>query len=140
MDNYKTIKGRDYYLCSEIEEVKEKQGYEPEIIQNWRLGNTGDWVSTDDGLFCEVLKRGQLKRPNGKVDDYIRTICGTYLCKESNKMYGEVAENIYSFSGTNEYRRFMDKKDEIDSLKESYRRSIADFEREKATKEALQNV
>tara|TARA_Y100000361_G_scaffold154352_1_gene179880 strand:- start:2717 stop:3472 length:756 start_codon:yes stop_codon:yes gene_type:complete len=111
MDNYKTIKGRDYYLCSNIEEVKKILGFEPEIIQDWRLGNTGDWVSTDDGLLCEVLKRGELKRPSGKVDEYVRTICGTFLCKPKVEMFGEIAENIYSFGGNNEYRRFMKKKD-----------------------------
>ena len=111
MDNYITIKGRNYYLCSNIEEVIEKAGFEPKILENWRLGNTGDWVSTDDGLFCQILKRGKLNKPNGGEDFYVRTICGTFLCKPHIEMIGQVAENIYSFGGNNEYRRFMEKKD-----------------------------
>ena len=111
MKNYITIKGRDHYLCSNIEEVIIKLGYEPSIQTNWRLGNTGDWVSTDDGMFCEVLKRGTLTRPSGKVDDYVRTVCGSHMTKPDKKMYGVIAENIYTFSGTNEYKRFMEKHD-----------------------------
>lgn len=86
-------------------------GYEPQIINDWRLGNKGDWVSTDDGMFCEVLHRGELKRPSGKIDCYVRTVCGTHLCKSNNEMIGEIPENIYTFSGTNEYRRFIKKSD-----------------------------
>ena len=86
-------------------------GFEPQIIQNWRLGNTGDWVSTDDGMFCEILFRGKLKRPSGKTDEYVRTVCGTHLCKDKNEMLGEIPDNIYTFSGSNEYRRFIKKKD-----------------------------
>ena len=111
MQNYITIKGRNHYLCSNIEEVIEQLGYEPKIQNNWRLGNAGDWVSTDDGLFCEVLHRGELSRPNGKKDSYIRTVCGTVICNESKEMLGEIADNIYTFSGTNEYRRVMKKTD-----------------------------
>jgi hypothetical protein len=110
MQNYITIKGRNHYLCSNIEEVIKMLGYEPQIQTNWRFGNTGDWVSTDDGMFCEILARGKLTRPSGKVDEYVRTVCGSHMCNPKKKMYGEIAENIYTFSGTNEYRRFMQKK------------------------------
>lgn len=111
MKNYLTIKGRNHYLCSNIEEVIKRLGYEPNIQQNWRFGNTGDWVSTDDGLFCEVLYRGELKKPNGKTQPYIRTVCGSMLCLDIKQMTGPIAENIYTFGGTNEYRRIMKKKD-----------------------------
>ena len=109
MKNYITIKGRNHYLCSNIEEVIKLLGFEPQIINNWRLGNTGDWVSTDDGLLCEVLYRGKLKKPSGKIDDYVRSVCGTHLCKSDNEMIGEIPENIYTFSGSNEYQRFIKK-------------------------------
>ena len=111
MKNYLTIKGRNHYLCSNIEEIINRLGYEPNIQKNWRLGNTGDWVSTDDGLFCEILYRGQLKKPNGKNQPYVRTVCGTMLCIGIKEMTGPIAENIYTFGGTNEYRRIMKKTD-----------------------------
>jgi|TARA_R110002051_G_scaffold19567_2_gene54382 hypothetical protein len=109
MKNCITIKGRNHYLCSNIEEITSSIGFEPEIKENWRLGNTGDWVSTDDGMFCEILARGKLTRPSGKVDEYVRTVCGSHMCNPKKEMYGVIAENIYTFSGTNEYRRFMQK-------------------------------
>lgn len=111
MKNYITIKGRNHYLCSNIDEVITMLGYEPPIQTNWRLGNTGDWVSTDDGMYCEILFRGNLTKPSGKIEEYVRTVCGTHLCKDDKEMIGEIPENIYTFSGSNEYRRFIKKKD-----------------------------
>ena len=31
------------------------------LVADWRLGLEGDWVSTEDGQVCQILKRGSLK-------------------------------------------------------------------------------
>jgi|TARA_R110002051_G_scaffold88750_2_gene156458 hypothetical protein len=113
MENFKTIKGKNHYLYSTIEEFKTQHpNLEPGCIQKkWRFGNTGDWVLTDDDYVVQVLKAGYIKRPNGQKVKYIRTVCGSFLVKGKKEMCGLVAENIYTFSGTNEYKRFLSKND-----------------------------
>ena len=110
MENFKTIKGKNHYLYSTIEKFKQEY---PEYlkIKEWRFGNTGDWVLTDDDCVVQVLKRGDITKPAGEKCEYVRTICGSYLIKGKKEMYGQIAENIYTFSGTNEYRRFMQSAD-----------------------------
>jgi hypothetical protein len=106
MGNLKTIKGKNHYLYSTIEKFKQK--YPRYIkIKKWRFGNTGDWVLTDDDCVVQVLRRGDITKPAGKKCEYIRTICGSFLISGKKEMYGKIAENIYTFSGTNEYKRFM---------------------------------
>lgn len=97
----KTIKNRTHILYS-TEEFK--QTY-PEYgkIKHWRAGNEGDWVLTDDDHVVQILKKGKIK--GGQR--YIRCICGSFVTSGVKKMYGTIAENIYTFSGTNEYRKFI---------------------------------
>ena len=110
MADFKTIKGKNHYLYSTIEKYKrEHPGCD--IKKEWRFGNTGDWVLTDDDCVVQVLKAGKIKRPNGKEEKYIRTVCGSFLVKGKKEMCGLIAENIYTFSGTNEYKRFLNKSD-----------------------------
>ena len=110
MENFKTIKGKNHYLYSTIEKHKrEHPGCD--IKKEWRFGNTGDWVLTDDGYVVQILKAGKIKRPNNKKVKYIRTICGSFLTEGKKEMCGLIAENIYTFSGTNEYKKFLSKSD-----------------------------
>ena len=104
MENFKIIKGITHCLYT-TEEFKDVY---PEYnnITNWRSGKEGEWVLTDDNHVVQILKRGQIK--GGQY--YVRTVCGSYVTSASKKMSGHIAENIYTFSGTNEYRKFMSKK------------------------------
>tara|TARA_Y100001938_G_scaffold143231_1_gene215684 strand:- start:5846 stop:6589 length:744 start_codon:yes stop_codon:yes gene_type:complete len=77
---------------------KNKQEYQKDSdapLIPWREGKTGDWVVADDGQICEVLKDGILT--NGNVR-YIRTVIGSFICKDNVEMKGEMRKNIYSFS------------------------------------------
>ena len=79
--------------------------YHPDvpIRHNWRHGEEDEWVFTDDGFVCEVLRKTKVKH-TGKSVTCIRTVCGTFLASDKKKeMLGEngIAENIYTFSGTN---------------------------------------
>ena len=98
MADFKTIKGKNHYLYSTIEKHKrEHPGCD--IKKEWRFGNTGDWVLTDDDCVVQVLKRGDITKPAGEKCEYVRTICGSYLIRAKKEMYGQIAENIYTFSG-----------------------------------------
>ena len=59
----------------------------------------------------QILKKGYIKDKKGSKKPYIRTICGTFSVESNQKMYGKVAENIYTFSGTNEYQKFIKRQD-----------------------------
>ena len=83
--------------------------YEPDdvlpeglIVQSdWRDGQIGEWVRTDDGCVLEILRRGTMKRSMGKnkIVEYIGTCTGTFPVAKGVKMDGSRRENIYSFSG-----------------------------------------
>jgi len=68
------------------------------IVTDWRKGKEKDWVLTDDGQVCMILKRGQLKDNGVLKSDYIRTVIGTFVCKNNIKMEGDMRKNIYTFS------------------------------------------
>ena len=77
------------------------------VRHNWRHGDEGEWVFTDDGFVCQILKKGTLKNDSGKKKTYVRTVCGTFLVERmTREMLGEngIAENIYTLSGTNKSR------------------------------------
>jgi len=105
----KKIKGIIHYLYTTQNFTDSYQGYGD--IPNWRTGKEGEWVLTDDNCVVQILKRGYITDKAGTKKPYIRTICGTYSVDSNSKMKGEIAENIYTFSRTNEYSKFIKRKD-----------------------------
>ena len=100
--DFKEIKNTKHYLYDSKEEFAISHPTIP-LRHNWRHGEEGEWVLTDDGFVCQILKKSIVK-DNGKSKTCIRTVCGTFMAERMNKeMLGEngIAENIYSFSGTN---------------------------------------
>jgi len=71
------------------------------IFVDWRDGHIGDWVKTDDEHIIQILRRGKLLRPKGKVKyvEYVGTCTGTFLISKGVKMDASRRINIYSFSG-----------------------------------------
>ena len=102
--DFKEIKGQRHFL---FENFQEFQALKPNTALHgyWRDGHQNDWVELDDGCICQVLKRFKIKDHKGvKSIDCVRTVCGTYKVDDYNRrMLGKrgIAENIYSFSGTN---------------------------------------
>ena len=98
----KTIKGKEHYL---YDDNKEFMAFQPNLAAtgDWRRGDEGDWVYTDDLHVCQVLKVFYVTVPSsGKRQKCIRTVCGSFVVGQKNiKMLGEggVADNIYTFSG-----------------------------------------
>ena len=111
----KTIKNANHYLFDNLEEYK-AFGNTEEVIDSWRNGDEGDWVYTDDGYICQILKKSSVSHPGYKKKrTMIRTVCGSFICEQkSHKILGEdgVVENIYTFSGNYKatYSRAKDRK------------------------------
>ena len=68
---------------------------------NWKDGQVGDWVLSDDGCIIQVLRRGTMYRSKGKVRtiDYIGTCTGTFLVNDKTFFDTSRRKNIYSISG-----------------------------------------
>ena len=104
----KEIKGIPYKL---YDDLKEFEAFCPneEIAGNWRKGNEGDWVTTDDGYVVQILKKSNISHPAYKNPrTYVRTLCGSFIVEQkSNQILGEqgIAENIYHFSGNNDSKK-----------------------------------
>ena len=71
------------------------------VLSDWRDGNVGDWIKTDDHCFVQVLRRGQMLRSKGKkkIREYIGTCTGTFPIGPNVYMDTSRRTNIYSFSG-----------------------------------------
>ena len=95
--DFKDIKDNRHYLYDNLEEFKALV-QDTAVIANWRDGEEGDWVVTDDDYVCQILKLSKISNRN-----CIRTLCGTFDIKASTKIFGEngIVDNIYSFSGKN---------------------------------------
>lgn len=68
------------------------------ITDDWREGQEGDWVLTDDGEVVQILKRKAMTS-TGKQGSWVRTICGTFICRPGDRMDSRLRKNIYSFGG-----------------------------------------
>ena len=97
--DFKDIKDTRHYLYDDLGEF---QAFvqDTAIVEDWRDGVEGDWILTDDGYVCQVLR---LSRIGKKM--CIRTLCGTFDVDGSFKILGEkgIADNIYSFSGKHSF-------------------------------------
>ena len=110
--DFKEIKNTKHYLYDNNDEYLV---YVPDgvVRHNWRHGEEGEWVLTDDGFVCQILKKSKIKEKNRSVT-CVRTVCGTFLAKDRKKeMLGEngIAENIYTFSGTNASQKDFNERD-----------------------------
>ncbi len=85
-----------------------------DLTRNWREGTEGSWVETDDGKICQVLKRGELKnsQSTGVCNYYIRTVIGTFICRDNVEISGGLRSNMYSFGSTDltSYRQKIERK------------------------------
>ena len=71
------------------------------IVDNWRSGEIGNWVKSDDGGIIQILRKGKMVVPKGrnKVREYVGTCTGTFPVSPNVKMDTSRRVNIYSFGG-----------------------------------------
>ena len=105
--DFKKIKSTEHYIYDNIDEFNVHNQNTP-VRHNWRHGNEGEWVFTDDGYVCQVLRKLDISNCNGKEVICIRTLCGTFIAEDiKREMLGEdgIAENIYTFSGNKKWEK-----------------------------------
>lgn len=96
MRHYK-VNGVEHTVFDSVEEVPSEITY----LEDWRDGHISDWVKTDDECVIQILRRGSMMKPKGKVRkvDYIGTCTGTFVVSDKNKMDASKRINIYSLGG-----------------------------------------
>ena len=112
--DFKVIKNTEHYIYDDSQEFKLHNSVGV-VRHNWRHGDQGEWVFTDDNFVCQILKKSYI---NKNKDICIRTVCGTYLAKDMDReMLGEngIPENIYTFSGKNIGQKKFNKKNRTSS-------------------------
>jgi len=99
---FKKIKGKEHRLYDNMAEFM-AFNESLAVSGDWRHGDQGDWVYTDDDFICKVLGKSKLKHPGYKeLRTVVRTVCGSFIVEQkTHRMLGDngVAENIYAFSG-----------------------------------------
>ena len=111
--DFKEIKNTKHYIYDNIDEFNLNHPDIP-VRHNWRHGDEDEWIFTDDGYVCQILRKLDISNNNGKEIVCIRTLCGTFVAEDKKReMLGEdgIAENIYTFSGNNRYKQnYKDRK------------------------------
>ena len=99
----KVIKRKKECLYKNKDEFYEHE--DEDFCEDWRESKTNDWILTDDGQVCKVLKRGIFS--NGK--EYIRTLLGSYPIRENIYIGGKPADDIYRFTKSTKPRHSKEK-------------------------------
>ena len=102
-----TIKGVPHYVYDTYEEFKKNCPSE-EVHNNWRTGNEGDWVWSDDNRIVQLLKVSKNVNHPGDRKNYkyangwVRTVVGSFLNRHTVKMDTDFLQhpNRYTFSKT----------------------------------------
>ena len=104
-----TVKDRNHTVYDSLDEVPQHI----QLIDNWRKGDIGDWVQSDDGCIIQILRTGYFSRPTKKIKalKYVGTCTGTFICKDSYTMDCDKRENIYNISGKSPYTQTIERKE-----------------------------
>ena len=92
---------REYYVNKIKHTVYDDKTEVPssiKVIADWRDGQVGDWVHTDDGCVIQILRKGNMLRKKG-TQYYVGTCTGTFPVGVKTVMDADRRPNIYSFSG-----------------------------------------
>ena len=100
---------------------------ELKYLKDWRDGSIGDWVLTDDGCILQVLRKGTMLKPKGKVREisYIGTCTGTFIVSDNNKMDASKRVNIYSLGGHVERNQRLEDRQNLSSREEIFVQYLA---------------
>ena len=91
-------------------------------IKDWRNGGLFDWVLADDGCFIQILRKGTMTKPKGKVREvaYIGTCTGTFIVSPKTKMDTSRRVNIYSLGGDVERNQRLDDRENLSTREELF--------------------
>ena len=105
------------------EEVPENIRY----IEDWRDGRISDWVLADDGWIIQILRKGTMVKPKGKVRtvSYIGTCTGTFLVSDKTKLDTSKRINIYSLGGNIDRDQRIEERDNLSTREEIFVQYLA---------------
>ena len=91
-------------------------------IKDWRKGGLFDWVLADDGCFIQILRKGTMTKPKGKVRKvaYIGTCTGTFIVSPKTKMDTSRRVNIFSLGGDVERNQRLDDRENLSTREELF--------------------
>ena len=103
------IKGVSHYVFDTLDEFQQHfDNEQPDIKNNWRLADEGDWVWSDDGRIIQLLKVAKsVDHPNDRKNykfakGWIRTVVGSFINRDNTVMDTDFSShaNRYTFSKT----------------------------------------
>lgn len=100
MESYKVNKV-NCYVYSEAEFPDDR-----DYKEDWRDGEVGEWVLTDDGKILQILRRFK-----AATKECLGTCTGTYVVSDDNVMDSVRRDDIYSISGKTWYDRLTSRKE-----------------------------
>ena len=68
------------------------------VINNWRNGDIGNWVLTDDECVLQIIRKGKMIQKKRPIS-YVGTCTGTFIVNKKTMMDADKRTNIYSFGG-----------------------------------------
>ena len=103
--NSKKISGKEHFVYDHISEFYNDHPNETPL-QNWKEGNEGDWVWSDDDKIIQLLKVSKsIKHPSDRknykyASGWVRTVVGTFLIHKNTVMDTDFSShpNRYTFS------------------------------------------
>ena len=96
-------------------------------LRKWQESSVSDWVLADDGCVIQVLRKGTMIKPKGKVREisYIGTCTGTYIVSSTTKMDTSKHVNIYSIGGDVERNQRLEDREDLSTREELFVRYMA---------------
>ena len=90
--------------------------------KDWRKASLFDWVLADDGCVIQILRKGDMTKPKGKVRivAYIGTCTGTFTVSPTTKMDTSKHVNIYSLGGNIERNQRLDERENLSTREELF--------------------
>ena len=96
-------------------------------VKDWRKGGLFDWVLADDGCYIQILRKGTMVKPKGKVREvaYIGTCTGTFIVSPKTNMDTSRRVNIYSLGGDVERNQRLDDREHLSTREELFVKHLA---------------
>ena len=91
-------------------------------LREWRECVLSDWVLADDGCVIQILRKGTMTKPKGKVRkvEYVGTCTGTFIISDKTKMDTSKRTNIYSIGGDIERNQRVDERENLSTREELF--------------------
>jgi len=120
---YYKVNGINHTVFDSVEEVPAELKY----LEDWRDGHISDWVKTDDNCVIQILRKGSMMKPKGKVREvqYIGTCTGTFIVSSKTKMDASKRVNIYSLGGNIDRDQLVQERENLSTKEELFVQFLA---------------